>query len=47
MRVEAGQPHPSLARYRLEETHETLEAIDAGVGRDLGGSGTRNRFTRL
>jgi XTP/dITP diphosphohydrolase len=26
----AGQTHRSLARYLLEETHETLEAIDAG-----------------
>src|SRR3954462_6583448 len=25
-----GQTHRSLARYLLEETHETLEAIDAG-----------------
>lgn len=28
----AAQTHSSLARYLLEETHETLEAIDAGVG---------------
>ena len=26
----AGQTHRSLARYLLEETHETLEAIDTG-----------------
>lgn len=26
----AGQTHRSLSRYLLEETHETLEAIDAG-----------------
>jgi XTP/dITP diphosphohydrolase len=26
----AAQTHASLARYLLEETHETLEAIDAG-----------------
>ena len=26
----AGQTHRSLARYLLEETHETLEAIDSG-----------------
>jgi XTP/dITP diphosphohydrolase len=26
-----GQTHRSLARYLLEETHETLEAIDAGA----------------
>jgi XTP/dITP diphosphohydrolase len=26
----AAQTHDSLARYLLEETHETLEAIDAG-----------------
>jgi XTP/dITP diphosphohydrolase len=26
----AGQTHQSLARYLLEETHETLEAIDTG-----------------
>jgi XTP/dITP diphosphohydrolase len=26
----AGQTHESLARYLLEETYETLEAIDAG-----------------
>jgi XTP/dITP diphosphohydrolase len=26
----AGQTHQSLARYLLEETYETLEAIDAG-----------------
>lgn len=26
----AGQTHTSLARYLLEETHETLEAIDTG-----------------
>ena len=26
----AGQTHTSLARYLLEETYETLEAIDAG-----------------
>jgi XTP/dITP diphosphohydrolase len=26
----AGQTHASLARYLLEETYETLEAIDAG-----------------
>ena len=26
----AGQTHRSLARYLLEETHETLEAIDRG-----------------
>jgi XTP/dITP diphosphohydrolase len=26
----AGQTHRSLARYLLEEVHETLEAIDAG-----------------
>src|SRR3954453_8099629 len=25
-----GQTHRSLARYLLEETHETLEAIDTG-----------------
>ncbi|MBZ5739750.1 MazG family protein [Nocardioides mangrovi] len=28
----AGQTHRSLARYLLEETHETLEAIDTGDG---------------
>ena len=27
----AGQTHRSLARYLLEETHETLEAIDTGA----------------
>lgn len=27
----AGQTHRSLARYLLEETHETLEAIEAGT----------------
>ncbi|WP_235537135.1 MazG family protein [Nocardioides sp. Soil805] len=27
----AAQTHASLARYLLEETHETLEAIDAGA----------------
>ena len=27
----AGQTHRSLARYLLEETHETLEAIDQGA----------------
>ena len=42
-----SQTHRSLARYLLEETHETLEAIDASVGRGLGGSGIRNRFARL
>src|SRR5690349_20121393 len=26
----AGQTHRSLARYLLEETHETLEAMDTG-----------------
>ena len=26
----SGQTHRSLARYLLEETHETLEAIDTG-----------------
>ena len=26
----AGQTHRSLARYLLEETHETLEALDTG-----------------
>ena len=26
----AAQTHRSLARYLLEETHETLDAIDAG-----------------
>ena len=29
----AGQTHRSLARYLLEETHETLEAIDTGDAR--------------
>ncbi|WP_457206283.1 MazG family protein [Nocardioides sp. P5_C9_2] len=28
----AAQTHSSLARYLLEETHETLEAIDVGTG---------------
>ena len=27
---DAEQTHASLARHLLEETHETLEAIDAG-----------------
>ena len=31
------QTHRSLARYLLEETHETLEAIDTG---DATGTGT-------
>ncbi|WP_344774806.1 MazG nucleotide pyrophosphohydrolase domain-containing protein [Nocardioides panacisoli] len=31
-----GQTHRSLARYLLEETHETLEAIDAGDMKHLG-----------
>jgi XTP/dITP diphosphohydrolase len=30
------QTHRSLARYLLEETHETLEAIDSGDMRHLG-----------
>jgi XTP/dITP diphosphohydrolase len=30
----AAQTHDSLARYLLEETHETLEAIDAGEASD-------------
>ena len=29
----AGQTHASLARYLLEETYETLEAIDTGDAR--------------
>ena len=37
----AGQTHRSLARYLLEETHETLEAIDTGdmahLREELGG----------
>ena len=31
----AGQTHRSLARYLLEETHETLEAIDSGDSEHL------------
>jgi len=31
----AGQTHRSLARYLLEETHETLEAIDTGDAEHL------------
>jgi XTP/dITP diphosphohydrolase len=31
----AGQTHRSLARYLLEETHETLEAIDTGDAQHL------------
>src|SRR6476659_4130297 len=31
----AGQTHRSLARYLLEETHETLEAIDSGDAEHL------------
>jgi XTP/dITP diphosphohydrolase len=31
----AGQTHRSLARYLLEETHETLEAIDSGDAQHL------------
>ena len=31
----AAQTHRSLARYLLEETHETLEAIDTGDGAHL------------
>jgi len=31
----AGQSHRSLARYLLEETHETLEAIDTGDAEHL------------
>ena len=30
-----GQTHRSLARYLLEETHETLEAIETGTPDDL------------
>lgn len=33
----AQQTHASLARYLLEETHETLEAMDAGAADDLRG----------
>ena len=31
----AGQTHRSLARYLLEETHETLEALDTGDDQHL------------
>ena len=31
----AGQTHRSLARYLLEETHETLQAIDSGDAEHL------------
>jgi XTP/dITP diphosphohydrolase len=31
----AGQTHRSLSRYLLEETHETLEAIDSGDAEHL------------
>jgi XTP/dITP diphosphohydrolase len=31
----AGQTHRSLARYLLEETHETLEALDTGDAEHL------------
>lgn len=34
-RWKAGQTHRSLARYLLEETHETLEAIDTGDAEHL------------
>src|SRR5690625_5337221 len=33
----AQQTHASLARYLLEEAHETLEALDQGAGDDLCG----------
>ena len=41
----AGQTHRSLARYLLEETHETLEAIDTGARPGTGRTCARSSVT--